>query len=267
MFATTIAAALANNRCPFEPARFVFDAMVAGNTPAEAFVDDPESPSVALIWDTGHCCYLGGEPGREEHYPKAATFFRERVLRSLREKGQQTMKIHCSSDRWRDALLQTLVDYGPTIRWRTLYRHDLRRLPGPPIRAAAVVRAIDGDVLDGHSFENASLLVDEIVGMWGDAGRFLEAGFGYCAIEGRTLVGWCTAEHVSQRSCGIGIETIETHQNRGIATALATAMLQACARADISPHWDSWKSNLPSVRVAGKLGFDPVQDYQVLFIH
>jgi len=48
-------------------------------------------------------------------------------------------------------------------------------------------------------------------------------------------------------------------------TTIAAAL--ANNRCPFEPaRWDSWKSNFPSVRVAEKLGFQPVQEYRVLFI-
>jgi RimJ/RimL family protein N-acetyltransferase len=102
--------------------------------------------------------------------------------------------------------------------------------------------------------------------MWGSAERFLATGFGYCAIVGRAIVGWCTAEYTSRRACGIGIETIPEYQNQGVATALGAAFVVACAGAGVVPYWDSWTSNLPSVRVAEKLGFRKAQEYEILVI-
>jgi RimJ/RimL family protein N-acetyltransferase len=79
----------------------------------------------------------------------------------------------------------------------------------------------------------------------------------------RQIVCWCTAEYVSCGWCGIGIETIQAYQRRGLATATATAFLAHCAAHGIQPHWDCWANNVPSVRVAEKVGFALVEEYEV----
>jgi RimJ/RimL family protein N-acetyltransferase len=72
---------------------------------------------------------------------------------------------------------------------------------------------------------------------------------------------WCIAEYVSDGRCGMGIETIPQYQNRGLATLAARAVAAECDARNITAHWDSWKDNHPSVRVAEKLGFELVGDY------
>ena len=74
----------------------------------------------------------------------------------------------------------------------------------------------------------------------------------------------CTAEYVSGGRCGIGIETVPAYQGRGIATLTASAFAGYCATWSITPHWDAWSSNLPSVVVAEKVGFRKVETYSVL---
>jgi RimJ/RimL family protein N-acetyltransferase len=250
-----------------EPAALVFDAMAVGNTPSVAFVDDPETPSVALIWDTGRRYFIAGEADHDGPYREAAAFLKAQLVQSLSENGHLAVKIAYSSDTWRAVLTEGLAEFAPALRDRVVYRHDLQRVPDVTnARLDGVVRAIGLDVLESPSLENVALVSEEVASMWGDTRRFLAAGFGYCAIIGRAIVGWCTAEDVSLRSCGIGIETISAYQNLGIATTVGAAFVEACARARIVPYWDSWASNLPSIHVAEKLGFRKVQEYQVLFI-
>jgi hypothetical protein len=37
-----------------------------------------------------------------------------------------------------------------------------------------------------------------------------------------------------------------------------------CAERGVTPHWDCWTSNLPSVAIAEKLGFHKVETYPIL---
>ena len=62
---------------------------------------------------------------------------------------------------------------------------------------------------------------------------------------------------------GIGIETLPAYQGRGFATLTATAFLQyGCARG-LTPYWDAFTSNAPSLAVAEKVGFVKAADYSV----
>ena len=49
-------------------------------------------------------------------------------------------------------------------------------------------------------------------------------------------------------------------------TAATEAFLTHCATASITPHWDSWASNTPSVAVAEKTGFRKIETYSILVV-
>ena len=50
---------------------------------------------------------------------------------------------------------------------------------------------------------------------------------------------------------------------RGFATITASAFVEHALEQGLTPHWDSWKMNLPSVAVAHKVGFRLISEYAV----
>ncbi|KRE37318.1 GNAT family N-acetyltransferase [Paenibacillus sp. Soil522] len=116
------------------------------------------------------------------------------------------------------------------------------------------------------SMENTSSLEHEIKGAWGTIEKFCDKGFGFCAHTDDLIVNWCTAEYLSQTSCGIGIETISEFQHKGIASKAVYHFVEKCRKLNLIPYWDSWKDNFPSVKVAEKQGFIKLLDYKVIYI-
>lgn len=47
---------------------------------------------------------------------------------------------------------------------------------------------------------------------------------------------------------------------------MALKYVKESAKRNLIPHWDAWADNLPSVRVAEKIGFDKVEEYEVLVV-
>ena len=101
------------------------------------------------------------------------------------------------------------------------------------------------------------------LGGWPSFETFLDRGFGFTMLDGTSVVCWCTAEYVSEGKCGIGIETIEAYQRRGIATVVTGEFVRHALASGVNPHWDCWASNTPSVRVAEKMGFADMHDYKI----
>lgn len=243
---------------------FVFDSMVAGLTPAEAFAGEGETP-VAVIWE-GHSVFFGGGSDDPSEYRQAARFFAEDMLSPAKREELGVVKLAFTSESWKDALLQAFEKSDPGVYGRVLFRHTLQILPQPrALPEGYSIREISESLLDG-SLENSEAVIDEVTQMWGLPQHFLQDGFGVCAVKDRVIAGWCTAEYRSRNACGIGIETVEAHQKQGIATAMAAEMVEKCRQVDVTPHWDSWRRNTPSVRVAEKCGFEKVHDYDVVFV-
>jgi RimJ/RimL family protein N-acetyltransferase len=110
---------------------------------------------------------------------------------------------------------------------------------------------------------NLDEVIGEIKSTWPDD-RFLENGFGFCALRNEgEIVCWCTGEYAGGRHIGIGIETVGEWRGRSLATLTASAFVEHCLSEGIEAHWDCWAHNLPSIRVAEKVGFRKVLDYDV----
>ncbi|NOK58767.1 MAG: hypothetical protein GFH27_549301n206 [Chloroflexi bacterium AL-W] len=97
---------------------------------------------------------------------------------------------------------------------------------------------INQDFLAQDQYQNIEYVKSEIAAMWSSQAAFYEHGFGYAALVEDTIVCWCTAEYVSAKTCGIGIETVESYQNKGIATATATHFVAHCLQHNITPYWE-----------------------------
>jgi hypothetical protein len=244
---------------------FVFDSIAEGNTPAQIFVDDIENISIFLICE-GHCVYFGGEVEDKNKYKEAINFFKENCLSESRRKELGVVKINYYTEVWEKELLEGLKEFDCKLYDRSLFKQDLKYVPAVRNDDNVIVKKIDNEVLKNTSIGNLNCLIDEVMGMWGSTDNFIKNGFGYCAIIDGKIISWCTAEYVSKNYCGIGIETIEDYERKGVATIISNEFLKGCLASNITPYWDSWKRNIPSVRVAEKNNFRIVCDYKVALI-
>ena len=245
---------------------FVFDSIIEGNTPAQVFVDDTENISIFLICE-GHCIYFGGEVADKDKYKQAVDFFKEEFLSESRKKELGVVKINYYSEIWEKELLEGLKDFDYRVLERSLFKQDLMNIP--KLYSSdynIIIKNIDNQVLNNTQLGNHNSVIDEITGMWGSVDNFAQNGFGYCAIMDENIISWCTAEYISKSYCGIGIETIEEHEGKGVATITTNEFLKRCLSSNIIPYWDSWKKNISSVRVAEKNNFQKICDYKIVLI-
>lgn len=252
--------------CKSDIHSFVFDSIIEGNTPGQVFVDDIENASIFLIYE-GNCVYFYGEVEDRNKYKEAINFFKENYLNGDRKEKLGIVKINYYPDVWGTELFEGLNGFKRKVAERTLLKQELKEIPiVDKNNNGLIVKEIDNEVLENISLGNLECVIDEIEGMWGSTERFVSNGFGYCAIMDGNIISWCTSEYVSKNYCGIGIETIEAQEGKGVATIVANEFLKKCEALNMIPYWDSWEDNTPSVRVAEKNGFNKICDYKVLLL-
>lgn len=241
---------------------YVAEAIIAGNSPAVAWADDLTAPRAILVWDRAHCIYLAGEPSHDTFRSAVRAWVGGTLLPAAGSRRLGLVKIYFASPAWEPELASLFPGLSLERGERVLYRLDRPALPDWRSRVpqGLSIRRIDRALLHSAAFDHAQAVVEEIESCWNSLDLFLERGFGYCALAGNAVAGWCTAEYVSAGQCGTGVETVEAYQNRGLATLMAAAFVEHCAAAGLQTYWDSWKRNLPSVAVAQKVGFQKVLD-------
>lgn len=240
---------------------FVVQAMIEGNSPAMVWMDD--AGETALIWDRSHCLYIGGDI----NHPRLQETITTTLLPLARPFN--LLKISLTSDEQAPIIPRLFQEFRQEAYPCSLFRLH----PSTATRTAFEapdgfhVRLIGRDLLTDNQSPGRANLVEEIELCWVSQDRFLEKGFGVCMLdEAGAIVCRCTAEYVSPQVCGVGIATYEPVMRRGLATAAAQAFVQQAAERNWTVYWDSWTNNLPSVRVAQKVGFELVTNHNAVLV-
>jgi GNAT superfamily N-acetyltransferase len=237
----------------------VIKAIIAGHSPARIWVDDQSAPGTALIWDRAHCVYAASPADNSEQWQDA-------FLRHIAPTAPGLIKLYADEK----TLAGHITLPGRTVqpRQRVFYRTGrLAKTDKPePLPAGFTISEIAAGFDELGALGNFDEIEAEIGSTWTSIADFRRAGFGYCVHDGRTIACWCTAEYVSDGQCGIGIETAPAFRRRGFATAATVAFITHCSAHQITPHWDAWADNTPSIAVAEKTGFRKVDSYSILVV-
>ncbi|UCG02965.1 MAG: GNAT family N-acetyltransferase [Candidatus Heimdallarchaeota archaeon] len=250
--------------------RFTIEAVIAGNSPMQIWVDDKESPRSAFLWDQSHCYYFGGDASNNDFCNAVEYLLKNTVIPIAISMNREVFIIEYTDEEWEPVLKKILRDKTPfkvsrkffvldtllTSQWRDILPSDFQ------------IKRIDRGLLESD-IKNLKAIINEINECWHSVDDFLANGFGFCLVHIRDkekeVQGWCTGEYFSKEKCGIGIETFHGYRNRGFATAMASAFVEHSLSVNIQPHWNSSANNEASIRVAKKVGFRKIQDYYVLF--
>lgn len=240
--------------------QFVMNALLAGNAHGRIWVDEPVSPSSAFLWDEHAITYFAGDAENQS--------FNQSIQKILAQQiAPGSFLIACyEQDGWVNQLSGIFGNQTLYPAQRRLYHLESLRVPDwrERIPKGFAIERIDRMLLSRTDLTHLDQVLDEIHQMWPSVDRFLQHGFGFCALkEDREIACWCTGEYADGDQIGIGIETIEAYQRNNLATLTASAFAEHCLKSNIQANWDCWVRNIASARVAEKVGFREVLEYGV----
>lgn len=231
--------------------------------PGRIFVDDPAQPRTAiLIPPNSYRVYASGAPD--------ARLLGDviRLLAAQSGDDRYGCVIHYdSSHPWEPALQSLFQGREGALRWRHYYHLTP---PLPPLRAPLperiTISRVAESMLDDAALENRDLLREELLSESPTLEYFFQRNYSFAARDGQRLAGWCMAEYHDDVRYELGIETLEAYRRQGIATHLASAVIQRAVGAGATEiGWHCWANNTPSIATALKLGFAKARDYPVYY--
>jgi GNAT superfamily N-acetyltransferase len=237
-------------------------AIVSGNTAGRMWhIKQNDSRPSIFLWDQGNnVFYLGGDTLLEAGAGELAALISGEIRTQSLAEGARYFRARGLTP----ALHAQVGSLFATIKLEAVeeryYGYPDKKAPArQAAQKEVVIRSLDRNLLESDS-QNLDQVTGEIAWMWPGSRddaieRFATHGFGSVAMIGRRIVCWCTAEYVSADRCGIGIETVEDCQRQGIATATAAHFIGTALDRGTQPFWECYSENVPSVRLANRLGF------------
>ena len=265
----------------FHRARPIFQAMdynlavqaiLDGSVPAEIYIDDPTQPQVALTWNKQRY-YLAGSPENQEfnehlHHRLAGT------STSHQNESDHDLFIlyYAPADAWEETLDTLLRDMNPIRSEREYYTiqtaGDKSHPASAPLPEGFSLRYVDSDLLAQEHLGNLEDLLEELCSERQSVQDFLDRSFGFCLLHGDDVAGWCLSEYNTLGRCEVGIATFEPHRRRGLATTMASTLVEHARSQGISQvGWHCYASNVASAATARKAGFVKTVEYPVRFAY
>jgi GNAT superfamily N-acetyltransferase len=240
---------------------------LAGESPAELYVDDPQSPQAALLVLWNHRMYLAGNPDRAAFAQAFAALLHERCAPQASDEKPLDRVIAFTPTSWETVLASAFAGIESFRAERQYYHIHLNQpVPPPVLPEGFLLRKVDAAIVAETSLLHHDYLVEEMLSEAPSVEAFLQQRFGSCLQHGQELVGWCLSEYNQDQQCELGIETLSAFRRRGLALATARAtMAQAQARGITTIGWECWKRNIASSSLAQKLGFALVEEYPVWY--
>ncbi|HOP11611.1 MAG TPA: GNAT family N-acetyltransferase [Oscillospiraceae bacterium] len=213
----------------------------------QAFADDPDFPTTALIVNTGFS-FVGGNP---------ASIQAVELLECV-PAGTELIP----QPNWYDMVENIL---GPRARRRVRYgfkkdpsifnREQLEKY-AVNLPVSFYIKPIDSEIYDLLYSENWSR---GLIENFPSKEAFLEKGFGFVVLFNGRPVSGASSYIVYDGGIEVEINTKPEYRRRGLASACGAQLILECLDRKLCPCWDA--ANLPSCLLAQKLGYQYTGEY------
>ncbi|NIO38667.1 GNAT family N-acetyltransferase [Candidatus Bathyarchaeota archaeon] len=240
----------------------VLDAIIEGTVSGSVWVDDKITPKTVFLWDSlEQLFFLSGENSSKVFIDSLRRLINQTILPEAKKRRHNAFNLLVSpEERWQDKIDTILMDKPYFVKKLNTYTFN----PSNLTKLATWRDKLPSDYtlkqynekLLSHDFKNVDIINGWIRACWGSTERFMKEGAGFCIIHENTLVSWCQSDFAHGNRCELVVQTDENYRNRGFASLTASACVEHFASRNYEVNWRCYSTNVPSIRVAEKIGFE-----------
>jgi GNAT superfamily N-acetyltransferase len=231
-----------------DPAAFRLKYALRGGFPARVFTDDTDQPTWAVLQEMAFgTLYLAG------------TFTLGQLGPLVADCLKSSAEVLFGYWDWQGDALKSLFP-PPQYEGEVLDFSDR----DPAADLTALAQLTDGfrfQPVDASLFERSADAAFNRQLYGPDAARRM---LGYYVMQGETICAEAFASPPLEGVVEVGMQTLEPYRQRGLATALCAHLIAACEGRGWATYWNCNVANLPSVRIARKLGYRQERPYALI---
>jgi RimJ/RimL family protein N-acetyltransferase len=236
----------------------VIRGVIEGNNPGIIWVDDRAYPQRTLLWAMfEQDFFLAGDASNVEFNFSLNKWIFEEVMKEAQANNERSFCLILCNREWEEKVSAILSGKEYMIDYTSCFRLNYEKFSKhfnwrEKVAADLVMREVDKELFlrikddSGIPFRN----------WWYSYRDFESKGLGFTLMMDDILLSTCFACFVGANAVEIGIVTDPDYQRKGYATLTAAAFIEKCLEKGLDPIWHTGKNNVPSNRLALKLGFE-----------
>ena len=235
-------------------------AVIDGNFPGRVFVDDKDSPGTAMVWVVSRWAYIDGDALIGPFIDSLAQLVREVIIPdSLRIRMNWFELYAADSPRWTAAIERSLGEYRPEKHYEMVYTLDRQKYSelreDPKLPEGMRIDRVELPILPETAVD-APFVRPEFKA---------KTSFGFQLRRGNKVISVCCSNGlISGKEFMVDVRTLDKDErSRGYATAVGIALIDYCLEKGYDPLWETTQDNVPSQRLARRLGFVENESYPV----
>lgn len=220
------------------------------------YVNSLETPTAAYIISSDGWCYQLGEED-DINFNSGL----EDIISEETTKNNKPILWFGISKKWRRKLDDNdsleVKDF-PRIQYRFNKRDYISYMKNPfPYQL---------EYISKENIEKVIEYSDSVINFWGTMDNFIENGLGFILVDKGRIISHCISASVEEGEVEIDIETDDSYRGKGIARFMASCLIDECMKRGQTPKWDCAAENIPSRKLAAKLGFEEIKQYPFSYI-
>jgi RimJ/RimL family protein N-acetyltransferase len=238
--------------CPLSILEGIVDGIV--------FVDNQDHPHCAAVLSTD---FIGGRligQALDTEFCNGFVSMMKEHFFSMNETSSDFRLFWSTASETWDDLIFRIFGYKVFRINRTQFRfdRDVFESLGPAKKMEAMHR-IDSEIIQSNA-----PLRRELEGLWGSIENYLLHDVGWISLssDGK-LMGRCNAAFLGGGLAEISIQVNKSARGSGLGFQLARNFIQDCLDRGVIPNWTCDTQNVPSFRLAQKLGFEEDSSYHL----
>jgi RimJ/RimL family protein N-acetyltransferase len=222
--------------------------VLEGITRGEILVDDPTQPTWAVVREATYgTLYIGG---------KMSASLLASIVEYFRKNGE--VGIGC----WLDDPLNEMLPLNPNYDGRTLYFTERStRNNQEMVQLPAGYRLVPRDE---HLFSK-SFHYEATLASFGNVENVLQHTLGVVILHDDIVICEAATGAPTHGRIEIGVTSAEAYRQKGLATLACTRLIELCEAQGYSTWWDCAKQNIPSTKLARKLGYQNEREYRYVW--
>lgn len=245
----------------------VIGGVINGNTRGKVFVNDPHSPSAALVWAQNEMVYLIGI--NEDFYSQVESLIIQDIKPAALQIGEDYFNLEILPDPSQvnmNRYFSNQLKIGKRVPFSFDKQLFIDKYSGTTVTVPIgySLMEIDHTVLE---LDTKGQIAAEITKFWDSVETFFNKGIGYCVFFQHDVVAMCISVSFNGYEHEIGINTFDAaHRGKGLATAMAVRFIVTCLGREELPHWTTEDFRLDSIAIARKLAFKQLSSYSVYYL-
>ncbi|WP_028546777.1 GNAT family N-acetyltransferase [Paenibacillus taiwanensis] len=239
--------------------------VIYGDYPGRVFVDDDQAPQIAIVWATGRWMYLEGNLSTEISKTDMSRFLQHIVMPDCKQRNENWFEIYTSDDEAWNCFFDKEVPFLKVHKhYESVYALNLNKFAQVKRHVKVVEEPLKIDLVHfdilPQSFYGFPYVRDEFKA---------KKCIGVEVKKDNQLITVCKNNgFIVGHEYFIDVDTFaKEERGKGYATVAAIQLIAHLLEQQMYPLWETTHENVPSHKLALRLGFEKIENYPVYAFH